>query len=697
MSHNLYNTFGVKGHIKTADGSIKQLVGDVYVKQGNPQPSLVKSAYINTQNGIKQIWPNAKVFQVGPEITTDRTWGVYEESSFVWSSVFSSSSTHPENHPGDQIQLGSPLESWLRTPFTWTRKWKRGITNNYAGIRTLLLQNHINISCAGLNIRYDHPLVADNTTGEPYFIRKGTSAYISKGSMVLGAAFGGGPNPGSISIVSPQNWIGVSQTNELDNEGAMIMRLLGPNTTLNRVPFFATSAAQAIQQNQKYYPGSIATSAPLPIAVWMGLTADGVAIGYGVELDQYKIAGTGTTIFPAGGGTYSGSGMLLIPRPVSRPESYTHLVQSPNQADNKNISTVPPEKNRSTKVTVFLYGKDDDAEKTFQFSQGDNRSRLECRQNSPNNKILKNQKYMGSWARVGHTPFLPMSASTRERINNGPLQATSPDHSNITVAYARVFGDAAYRQAWTAKKMCAQNDDTGPEVTQRELGMGLIPSDLTPVRPVGWFTNCNNQIGIVNNTEGMPRPISYSTLNNNFSSAKWSLGNGKNSTSWGGPNCGDIGWEVMSYLYIAPNGELRRNAVGRHAGIFSHDHTVFLNHHWHNDRAYLCPFDIDDSCMVAPADDPSILITTMAELNARINGPSDNKVYFVHPNANWHIPGGGQIDDDTSNEWHYLFNGLNEDIDSITFQFFQTYRQQDNYFSMPANHLRLIVEKVNPA
>ena len=634
-----FNSFGIKGYIKTATGAVKQITDRVYVSVHNPFNSLfggghtptiikeVQTAYVNTESGIKQIWPNAKVLQVGPEITTDATW----------------SGGDFESIPGWSVptgQLGTPL--WIRTPFVWNRDYSSTTQRKYK------LKNSIHIYCPGLGARFNSPIVNDNTTGEPYFIRKGTVAYISAMTINPGNTINAGE-------LVPFDFIKNTTTAGHKTH----IQLQGPNEQLARFPFYARSAGEALESAQRFYPGL-----------------------YSTKLDEFTVTGV---VIPAGqltSGTIQGTGFLEIATPGLFPQSYTHLIESPNSANNKNISTVPPQQNVSTKVTVFLYGKDDDAERTFGFSQNSLRSRLECRQNSPNNKILKNGKYMACWA-------VPSSA---DRPNEGSLTNTIVNNTPATsLAYARVFGDAAYRQAWTGYKKCSDNQDA----VYRELGMGYVSSDTTPPRPVGWFTNCNNQIGIVNNTEGMPRPISFSSTTTNFSSGNWSLGNCKNSTSWGGDNSGSIGWDVSSQLYISTNGELRRSASAVHQGIHSYDHTVWFNHHWHNDRSTQCALTVDTSCMQAPNNDPSILILTTAQLNARINGPADNKVYFVHPNAT-NTSAFTKIDDDAKNRWHYLFNGVNQDIDSITLPFFQTRMNQDNYFYMPANALRLLIEKVNP-
>ena len=637
-----FNSFGIKGYIKDATGAVKQITDRVYVSvnsssDGTLNPTIIKevqTAYVNTESGIKQIWPNAKVLQVGPEITTDATWAGGDFESIPGWSV-------PTG------QLGTPL--WIRTPFTWTRDYSSVLSGFfYNSSRKYKLKNSIRINCPGLGARFNSPIVNDNTTGEPYFIRKGTVAYISAMTINPGNAINAGE-------LDPFNFI----KNTTITGHRTHIQLQGPNQQLPRFPFYARSAGEALQPAQQYYPGL-----------------------YSTKLDEFTVTGV---VIPAGqptSGTIQGTGFLEIATPGLFPQSYTHLVESPDSPNNKNLSTVPPQQNVSTKVTVFLYGKDDDAERTFGFSQNHPRSRLECRQNSPNNKILKNAKYMACWA-------VPSSA---DRPDEGSLTNTIINNTPETsLAYARVFGDAAYRQAWTGYKRCSDNQDA----VYRELGMGYVPSDTTLPRPVGWFTNCNNQIGIVNNTEGMPRPISFSSTTTNFSSGNWSLGNCKNSTSWGGDNSGSIGWDVSSRLYISTNGELRRSASAVHQGIHSYDHTVWFNHHWHNDRSTQCALTIDTSCMQAPNNDPSILILTTAQLNARINGPADNKVYFVHPNAT-NTSAFTKIDDDAKNRWHYLFNGVNQDIDSITLPFFQTRMNQDNYFYMPANALRLLIEKVNP-
>ena len=637
-----FNSFGIKGYIKTATGAVKQITDRVYVSVHNPfnswfggghTPTIIKevqTAYVNTESGLKQIWPNAKVLQVGPEITTDATWAGGDFESIPGWSV-------PTG------QLGTPL--WIRTPFVWNRDYSSKVVS---GKRRYTLQNCIGIRCPGLGARFNSPIVNDNTTGEPYFIRKGTVAYISAMTINPNNAINAGE-------LAPFDFIKNTTTTGYRTH----IQLQGPNEQLARFPFYARSAGEALESAQRFYPGV-----------------------YSTKLDEFT--GTGVVI-PAGqltSGTIQGTGFLEIATPGLFPQSYTHLVESPNSANNKNISTVPPQQNVSTKVTVFLYGKDDDAERTFGFSQNHLLSRLECRQNSPNNKILKNGKYMACWA-------VPSSA---DRPNEGSLTNTIVNNTPATsLAYARVFGDAAYRQAWTGYKKCSDNQDA----VYRELGMGYVPSDTTLPRPVGWFTNCNNQIGIVNNTEGMPRPISFSSTTTNFSSGNWSLGNCKNSTSWGGDNEGSIGWDVLSRLYISTNGELRRSASAVHQGIWSHKHGPWYNRHWHNDRSTQCALTVDTSCMQAPNNDPSILILTTAQLNARINGPADNKVYFVHPNAT-NTSAFTKIDDDAKNRWHYLFNGVNQDIDSITLPFFQTRMNQDNYFYMPANALRLLIEKVNP-
>lgn len=639
-----FNSFGIKGYIKDATGAVKQITDRVYVSVHNPfnsffgghTPTIIKevqTAYVNTESGIKQIWPNAKVLQVGPEITTDATWAGGDFESI----------------PGWSVPPSFLPQGWLRTPFTWTREYSSVLSGFFHNSsRKYTLKNSININCPGLGARFNSPIVNDNTTGEPYFIRKGTLAYISE------------MTPTSSTELSAGEMIPVEFIKNATYTGHRThIQLQGPHQQLARFPFYARSAGEALQPAQQYYPGL-----------------------YSTKLDEFTNTGV---VIPAGhltSGTIQGTGFLEIATPSLFPQSYTHLVESPNSANNKNISTVPPQQNVSTKVTVFLYGKDDDAERTFGFSQNSLLSRLECRQNSPNNKILKNAKYMACWA-------VPSPA---DRPDDGSLTNTIVNNTPETsLAYARVFGDAAYRQAWTGYKRCSDNQDA----VYRELGMGYVPSDTTPPRPVGWFTNCNNQIGIVNNTEGMPRPISFSSTTTNFSSGNWSLGNCKNSTSWGGDNSGSIGWDVSSRLYISTNGELRRSASAVHQGIHSYDHTVWFNHHWHNDRSTQCALTVDTSCMQAPNDDPSILILTTAQLNARINGPADNKVYFVHPNAT-NTSAFTKIDDDEKNRWHYLFNGVNQDIDSITLPFFQTRMNQDNYFYMPANALRLLIEKVNP-
>ncbi len=638
-----FNSFGIKGYIKTATGAVKQITDRVYVSvnsssNGTLNPTTIKevqTAYVNTENGLKQIWPNAKVLQVGPEITTDLTWA----------------GGSPESIPGWGFPpgtLGTPL--WIRTPFYWNRDYSSKVVG-FPPKRKYTLQNCIGIRCPGLGARFNSPIINDNTTGEPYFIRKGTLAYISA------------------MTINPNNAIGAGELDPFDfikNTTTIgqrtIIQLQGPNEQLPRFPFYARTAGEALQPAQQFYPGL-----------------------YSTKLDEFTVT---SVIVPPGqvtSGTIQGTGFLEIAMPGAYPQSYTHLVESPNSPNNKNISTVPPQQNVSTNVTVFLYGKDDDAERTFGFSQNSPLSRLECRQNSPNNKILKNGKYMACWATLSH------NRTDGGRLSNTIVRNPSSPQGTLetSLAYARVFGDAAYRQAWTGYKRCSDNQDA----VLIELGMGYVPSDTTPPRPVGWFTNCNNEVGIVNNTEGMPRPISFSSTN--FSSSNWSLGNCKNSTSWGGNNEGSIGWQVSSRLYISPKGELRRSASAVHQGIHSYRHGPWYNKHWHNDRSTECALTVDTSCMQAPINDPSILILTTAELNARINGPADNKVYFVHPNATY-SSAFTKIDDDGKNRWHYLFNGVNQDIDSITLPFFQTRMTQDNYFYMPANALRLLIEKVNP-